>query len=151
MTRRKPGPHAERSRSRKRALQALYQWEITRQSANDIFRQFVEEQDMSKVDVEYFRTLLTGVVNDVEALDAALGVHADRDIDRIDLMERAALRLGAYELRNCLEVPYKVALNEIVNLAGEFGTEQSPQYVNAVLDRCARDWRKAEVDAAGSS
>ncbi|MEM9301177.1 MAG: transcription antitermination factor NusB [Pseudomonadota bacterium] len=141
-------PHAARSRARKRAVQALYQWEITRQDAGDILRQFTEEQDMGRVDVEYFEALVNGTVAAVEALDAVIAGFLDRELDRLDVMEKSLLRLGAFELRDRIEVPFKVVINEAVSLADTFGTEQSPTYVNAVLDRCSGEWRAVEYAAA---
>ena len=144
-------PHAARARARKRALQALYQWEITRADASDIFQQFVEEQDMAKVDVEYFKRLLTHVVARHEQLDNALSEFMDRAPAEADLLELATLRLGAYELMEVIEIPYKVVINEAVNLAAQFGSDQSPTYVNAVLDKAAGKWREIEVQAAAST
>ncbi len=142
--RRTDSPNKARARARKRALQALYQWEITGHDPDDIIAQFCEEQDMSRVDVAYFEELVRGVLTDSEALDALIGQHADRTLERIDLMEKSVLRLGARELTNHLEIPFRVVIDEAVGLAGLFGTEQSPSYVNAVLDRLAQECRALE-------
>ena len=130
--------------ARRRALQALYQWCMTGQEAAEIYRQFIAEQDMSRVDVDYFKTMLTAVVEQHESIDQRLAENLDRDLSQIDPLELAVLRLGAYELLHRLEVPYRVVLDEAVNLAKNFGSEQSPVYVNGVLDHCARDWRSEE-------
>jgi N utilization substance protein B len=140
-----------RSRARRRALQALYQWQMTGQEAGDILQQFRAVQDMTGVDEEYFEQLLRGVVAGHEGLDEGLQPFLDRPMGQVDLMERAVLRIGAYELLNCPELPYRVVLDECVDLAHRFGSEQGHSYVNAVLDRAARQWRSAETDPAGEA
>ena len=99
---------------------------------------------MSRVDVDYFKTLLTTVIEQQASIDGKLAENLDRDMSQIDPMEQTVLRLGACELLYHLELPYRVVLNEAVNLAKSFGSEQSPVYVNGVLDHCARDWRSEE-------
>ena len=106
---------------------------------------------MAKVDVEYFKRLLTHVVARHEQLDNALSEFMDRAPAEADLLELATLRLGAYELMEVIEIPYKVVINEAVNLAAQFGSDQSPTYVNAVLDKAAGKWREIEVQAAAST
>jgi N utilization substance protein B len=140
-----------RSRARRRALQALYQWQITGQEAGEILQQFRAVQDMTGVDEEYFEQLLRGIVADQEGLDGGLQPFLDRPIGQVDLMERVVLRIGAYELLNCPELPYRVVLDECVDLAHRFGSEQGHSYVNAVLDRAARQWRSAETDQPGDA
>lgn len=144
---RRDGPFAARSRARKRALQALYQWEIARTDPADIVSQFVEEQDMGKVDVDYFSLLVREIVNRASELDTQLAPVMDRKPEELDLLELAALRLGAFELLERMEVPFKVAINEAVALAGDFGSPQSPTYVNAVLDRLSKHCRQVEREA----
>jgi N utilization substance protein B len=110
-----------------------------------IIAQFNEEQDMAIVDNAYFAELLLGVESHLEALDAALDPCLDRRLNEVDAIERAALRLAAYELTHRLDIPYRVVLNEAVELAKDFGGEGGHTYVNAVLDRFARNQRGAEV------
>jgi len=143
------GFYEPRSRARRRALQAVYQWQMTGQEAAEVLRQFNEIQDMRGVDGEYFETLLLGVAGSVEELDAALLPFLDRAPERLEPMERAVLRIGAFELRHCLEVPYRVVLGECVDLADRFGSAQGHAYVNAVLDRAVREWRAQEIAGAG--
>jgi N utilization substance protein B len=142
-------PFESRSRARRRALQALYQWQITGQEASEILGQFKAVQDMNGVDETYFEALLRGVVAGQEGLDAALEPFLDRPIGQVDLMERVVLRIGAYELLNCPDLPYRVVLDECVDLAHRFGSEQGHSYINAVLDKAARQWRGAEADSTG--
>ena len=113
-----------RSRARRRALQALYQWQITGQEAAEILRQFRAVQDMKGVDEAYFEALLCGIVAGQEGLDDALQPFLDRPIGQVDLMERVVLRIGAFELLNCPELPFRVVLDECVDLAHPlwFGT-----------------------------
>jgi N utilization substance protein B len=135
-----------RSRARRRALQALYQWQITGQEAAEILRQFRAVQDMKGVDEAYFEALLRGIVAGQEGLDDELQPFLDRPIGQVDLMERVVLRIGAFELLNCPELPFRVVLDECVDLAHRYGSEQGHSYVNAVLDRAARQWRSAEAE-----
>ncbi len=138
-----------RKRARRRALQAIYQWQITHQEADEILRQFREVQDLSQVDVEHFENLLRGVINDKERLIDALEPFLDRPMDQVDVMERVVLMIGAWELLDCPEMPYRVVLDESVDLARRFGSEQGHAYVNAVLDKAARKLRADEVAATG--
>lgn len=132
-------------------MQALYQWQITGQQADEILSQFRAVQDMNGVDEAYFEELLRGIVAGQEGLDTRLEPFLDRPIGQVDLMERVVLRIGAYELLNRPELPFRVVLDECVDLAHRFGSEQGHSYVNAVLDKAARQWRSAEVgEAAGS-
>lgn len=137
-----------RKRARRRALQALYQWQLTGHGAGEILAQFRAAQDLSGVDEAHFERLLRGVVADQQALDEALEPFLDRPVAQLDLMERAILRLGAFELLNCLETPYRVVLDECVDLAHRFGSTDGHSYVNAVLDKAARQWRGAELAPA---
>jgi len=135
----------KRSQARRHALQAVYQWQMTGQDVAEIDRQFLEAQDVDKFDVAYFRDLLHGVPSHLNALDEVLGPLLDRSIASVDPVERAILRLGAYELMYHLEVPYRVAINEAVELAKVFGATDGHKYVNGVLDRMARQARQAEM------
>ncbi len=136
-----------RSRARRRALQAIYQWQITGQEAAEILSQFRAAQDLSVIDEEHFENLLRGVTADKKELDEALQPFLDRPMEQVDFMERVVLRMGAWELRNCKEMPYRVVLDESIDLARRFGSEQGHSYVNAVLDKAARAWRADEIDA----
>lgn len=135
----------KRSKARQYVVQALYQWQLTGQDIADIDSQFVTEQDVKTFDVPYFRELLHGVPAHLGALDEHLGPLLDRAISSVDPVERAILRLGAYELIRHPEVPYRVAINEAVELAKKFGAEQGHKYVNGVLDRVAKAVRRPEM------
>ena len=148
MSKKQQSPHAARSRARKRALQALYQWEMTEQSASEILEQFIQEQDMSKVDVDYLTLLVETIIDQHQVLDDQIAKFSDRALDLLDPLEISVIRLAALELKQCLEVPFKVVLDEAVGLARDFGSEQSPLFVNGVLDRCANHWREPEYKAA---
>ncbi len=125
-------------------MQALYQWQINDQPMSRIVAQFEEEQDMSIVDRDYFEDLLLGVEKHLEELDAGLAERLDRPMEQVDMIERACLRLAAYELKHRLDVPYQVILNEAIDLARDFGTQGGSGYVNGVLDQLASAWRQAE-------
>jgi len=139
----------KRSQSRRHALQALYQWQMAGQDLADISNQFLEEQDIEKFEIPYFQDLLHGVPTHLTELDALLKPALDRTIESVDPVERAVLRLGAYELSHHLEIPYRVVINEAVELAKIFGAEQGHRFVNGVLDRVAKQVRGAEVKAKG--
>ena len=144
------GPHADgidpaaRSRSRRRALQAVYAWQMGGQSMEQVIVQFRHEQDMEVADLEYFEDLLRGVAGHVESLDAGLTPYLDREVQRVDAVELAVMRVAAYELKCRLDVPYRVILNEAIEVTKRFGAEHGHTYVNGVLDKLARDWRLAE-------
>jgi N utilization substance protein B len=137
-----------KSNARQAAAQALYQWQITGQNLNLIEQYFIDEQffaEGEKVDKDYFSELFHGVPQDLIAIDALLSQFVDRAIDAVDPVERAVLRLGTYELIHCLETPYKVIINESINLAKYFGADGSHRYVNGILDKVAQKQRAEEV------
>jgi len=138
-----------RKRARRRALQAIYQWQITDQDASEILRQFRKMQDLSQVDEVYFEQLLLGVIEQKQRLIDALEPFLDRPMDQVDVMERVVLMIGAWELLDRTEMPYRVVLDESVDLARRFGSEQGHSYVNAVLDKAARKWRADEAAKTG--
>ena len=122
-------------RARRRALQALYQWQITGQQAAEIIEQFLEAQDFGNVDTALFEGLVTGVVRDHKALDRQLEPFLDRPMEHIDITERAILMLGAYQLLECPDVPFQVVLDESIELAKRFGSSRGHVYVNGVLGK----------------
>ncbi len=138
-------PHAARARSRRRALQALYQWQITGQPMRGIVAQFELAQDLSIIDRDYFLAALTGIESGCEAIDALMSPCLDRPIEQVSDIERAVLRLGVWELKERLDVPYRVVLNEAIDLAHEFGAEGGHSYVNGVLARLGPGLRAEEV------
>jgi N utilization substance protein B len=137
----KPSRHM----ARQAAVQALYQWQLTGQAPDDIEHHFISDHDLRGIDVEYFHELVREVPLHLHELDDHLAPNLDRGIDEVDPVERAILRLGAYELEFRLEVPYKVVINEAVELAKTFGAEHGHKYVNAVLDKVALKLRAAEI------
>jgi N utilization substance protein B len=136
---------AARTRARRRAVQALYAWELGGNPMRKVIDDFRQEQDMQIADLEYFEDLLRRVDAHRAELDAGLAPLLDRDIARIDPIERAVLRVSAYELKYRLDVPYRVVLNEAVEVAKRFGSEQGHTYVNGVLDKLAHAWRAVET------
>jgi len=139
---------AERRKARHYGMQALYQWHMAGAALSDIEAEFVEEYDFRHVDLAYFQALLHGVPSAVDELDALMVPLLDRPLDDLDPIERTLLRMGMFELRDRIDVPYKVVINEAVALARKFGATDSYKYVNGVLDIAARQLRKVEVDAA---
>jgi len=135
---------AARSRARRRATQAIYAWQVGGNPMSGVIEEFRHEQDMEIADLAYFEDLLHGVEKHCAELDAGLAPFLDRDIAQVDPLERAVLRLAAYELRYRLDVPYRVVLNEAIEVAKRFGAEHGHTYVNGVLDKAAREWRHAE-------
>lgn len=140
-------PFEPRRRARRRALQALYQWQLNDDSAVSIIKQFLEEQNFEGVDAEYFQQLVRDVIAEGELLDEKLGPHIERIDSSLDQMERVILRIGAVELLKHPEIPYRVVIDEAVELAHRFGAEQGHSFVNGVLDRLARELRPIEFQA----
>ncbi len=140
----------QRSRSRRRALQAVYAWQMSGGDANGVIAQFAHEQANEVADLAYFDDLVRGVIAHVRELDAALVGYIDRTVEEVDQIERAALRIAAYELLHRPDVPYRVVINEAIDSTKRFGSEHGHTYVNGVLDHAAADWRAVEVGAARS-
>ncbi|WP_191621353.1 transcription antitermination factor NusB [Marinihelvus fidelis] len=138
-----------RSRARRRALQALYQWRMTDQAINDILVQFRETQDFKGVDDDYFEQLVRGVERSSPELATQLDEFMDRELARCDLMEQLVLLISAWQLRNEPETPGAVVLDEAADLANRFGSAQTHSYVTAVLDRAARAWGALPAAPAG--
>jgi len=134
-----------RTNARKAAVQALYQWQMTGQSLIEIERQFLEEDRLKDAQKSYFTELFQGVPKNLEAIDLVLSEFVDRPVDMIDPVERAILRMGVYELLHRLDMPYRVVLNEGINLAKYFGADGSHKYVNGILDKVAQQKRAVEI------
>lgn len=139
-----PGRYEPRSRARRRALQAVYLWHLNPQDIDDVLEQFREAQDFHNVDSDFFERLVRGVAKERDRLAEQLAGHLDRPWAQLDVMERVILQLGAWELLHEPETPYRVILDQAVDLAHRFGAEQGHSYVNGVLDKAARQWRRSE-------
>jgi transcription antitermination protein NusB len=137
-----------RSLSRKLAMQALYQWQLAGQSASELRLQFATEEGYDDAEQEYFSDLVGGVTASVVSLDSTLQPLIDRPLGQLDPVERAVLWIGLFELLHRPDVPYRVVINEGVELAKRFGATDGHKFVNAVLDRAARELRSAEQTAA---
>ena len=140
---------AQRRKARHFGLQALYQWTLSGASPSDIEAEFRVDNDFRHTDGEYFSAVLRGVVHDVEGLELLFEHALDRKLDELDPIERNLLRLGTFELRDRIDVPYKVVISEAVALAKKFGATDSHRYINGVLDRVARELRQAELAQRG--
>ena len=130
-----------RHRARRAALQAIYQWQMTAEALEIIAAQFRDDKSWTPIDEELFSAHLYGVPANVTALDEHLQPILDRPVAQLDAIERAILRMGAFELTHREDIPWRVVINECVELAREFGAEQSHKYVNGILDNLARRTR----------
>jgi N utilization substance protein B len=137
-----------RSLARKFAMQALYQWQLTAQSYAELLNQYAQDEGFEDADREYFVALLKGTTESSEALDAEIAALVDRPVAQLDPIEHAVLMIGIHELRQSHDVPYRVVINEGVELAKRFGATDGHKFVNAVLDRASRALRPAEQAAA---
>ncbi len=138
---------AQRRKARVMALQALYQRHMAKADISQIEAEFFVDNDMSQVDTAYFRDLLRGADREREALDRQLGPLLDRPLAEVDPIELAILRLGVYELQFRIDVPYRVVINEAIELAKRFGGTEGHKYVNSILDKLAPRLRSAETRA----
>lgn len=142
--------------ARRCAVQALYQWQLAGQDPADILNEFVAEREVLNADLDYFQTLTRDIPRHAAQLEADLQAVLDRRMHELDPVERAILLIGAYEMRYCVEVPWRVVINEAIELEKMFGAEQGHRYINTALDRLAREVRPAEAgtgeqkDAAAS-
>lgn len=136
-------------RARRCAVQAIYQWIIAGQHPDNIVAEFVSDRELIKVDLDYFSQLARFVPQQHDELVALIEPALDREWARVDTVERAVLLLGAYELSHCPEIPWRVVVNEAVDLCKMFGAEDAHRYINGVLDKVARNCRQVEI-AGGS-
>ncbi|RZL40368.1 MAG: transcription antitermination factor NusB [Rubrivivax sp.] len=143
----RPAVKSARRRSREAAVQGLYQWLLTGDDVGAIVALGREQEGYAKLDVKHYDALLGGCIHEAADLDAILARHVDRKTTELSPIEHAILMIGAYELKHCIDIPYRVAINEAVELAKSFGGTDGHKYVNGVLDRAAGDLRPTEVGA----
>ncbi len=141
-------PKSARRRSRELALQGLYQWLLSGEEPAAVEAHIRDMDGFSKCDRAHFDALLHGGIEQAAALDAVLTRHVDRKTSLLSPVEHAVLMIGVYELMNCVDIPYRVAINEAVELAKSFGGTDGHKYVNGVLDKCAAELRPAEARPA---
>jgi N utilization substance protein B len=142
-----PRPKSARRRSRELALQGLYEWLISRADVGVVMAHMREQDEHGRCDSAHLDALLQGCISQVAELDGVIAPHLDRGVAQLSPVEHAVLLIGTYELRHCVEVPYRVAINEAVELAKAFGGTDGHKYVNGVLDKAAAALRPAEVAA----
>jgi N utilization substance protein B len=137
----KPSP---RRKARELAVQAVYSWQISQNSVSDIEVNFITDNAKRRFDIDYFQLLLRGVTTNINELDLAISPHVDRPLDDIDQVEKAILRVAVFELSDCQEVPYRVVINEAIELAKSFAADDSHKFVNGVLDKIVKLVRSQE-------
>lgn len=138
-----------RARARRYAMQALYQWDLSGTDLPLIRRQFLEAEDFSRTDETYFAELLGNIPRQVDVVDENIAACIDRPLAQLDPVERAILRIGVYELLFRVDIPYRVTINEAVQLTKKFGAEQGHAFVNGVLDKAAHKLRATECKQSG--
>lgn len=137
----KPSP---RRKARELAVQAVYSWQISQNSVSDVEVNFISDNSKRRFDIEYFQLLLRGVTQNVSDIDDAISPHVDRPLDDIDQVEKAILRVAVFELKDCTDVPYRVVINEAIELAKSFAADDSHKFVNGVLDKAVKLIRTQE-------
>ena len=146
-----PTTPSARRKAREMLLQSLYQWQIAGQALHSIEAQFHAENNMTKVDRDYYHELLHGIPAALGDIDDRYAPLLDRRLDELDPISLSILRIGCYEMAERIDVPFKVVINESVNLARKFGPQDSQKFINAVMDKLASRYRQAEVAAARQS
>ncbi|VAW48389.1 Transcription termination protein NusB [hydrothermal vent metagenome] len=136
-----------RTQSRRVALQALYVWEMTHEEPGTIVKNFNEDGLLVGLEFDLFKELLTNIIAQTVALDAMYAGYLDRSVAMIDPVERAVMRIGVYELQEKPEIPYKVIINECVELAKRFGAEDGHKFINGILDKTSKQLRPLEFQA----
>ncbi|MCV2883219.1 transcription antitermination factor NusB [Aestuariibacter sp. AA17] len=136
---------AARRKARELALQAIYSWQMTGNPVHQVELSIATSNNMHKVDTAYFQELLRAVAKDASGLDDAIKPYLGRLPEELDMVEKAILRLSTYELTRRIDVPYKVVINEAIELAKTFGAEESHKFVNGVLDKAVKTLRKQEL------
>ena len=137
----KPSP---RRKARELAVQALYSWQLSQNSVTDIDTNFLTDNSARRFDIAYFQKLLHGVTANVSHIDNTISPHVDRPLPDVDPVEKAILRVAIFELNDCLDVPYKVVINEAIELAKSFAADDSHKFVNGVLDKAVKLIRPQE-------
>lgn len=135
----------DRRRARGLAMQGLYQRHFSKSPISDIEAEFMIDNDMSKVDLMYFRDILRGVHREQAELDKLIEPYLDRPLKEVDPVELAIVRLGTYELKHRVDVPYKVVINEGIEMAKRFGGTEGHKFVNSILDKLSQRLRLAET------
>ena len=136
-----------RRRARQAAVQAIYQWQIAQQNIGDIINQFREEHSGSNTDMEYFERLISGITQNASEIDELYKPHVTRHLDDLGPIERAILRLATYELKYVIDIPYRIVINEAIDLGKRFGADKSHRFINGVVDKVAIDTRQIEINA----
>jgi N utilization substance protein B len=137
----KPSP---RRKARELAVQAIYSWQLSKNSVTDIEVNFLTDNSARRFDIPYFQQLLHGVTKSVGSIDEAISPHVDRPLAEVDHVEKAIIRVAIYELKDCKDVPYKVVINEAIELAKSFAADDSHKFVNGVLDKAVKLIRPEE-------
>jgi len=137
----KPSP---RRKARELAVQATYSWQVSQNPVREIEVNFIAENSKRRFDIEYFQLLLRGVIANVSEIDAVISPYVDRPLDDIDQVEKAILRVAVFELKDCADVPYRVVINEAIELAKSFAADDSHKFVNGVLDKTVKLIRPQE-------
>jgi len=140
-----------RSRARRLAMQGLYEWQLSQNVPAVILKTCLEEQNIKNVDTEYLEELLLSIPRKQQEIDKAFQAYVDRPIEEIDPIELSILRLATYELLHRIDVPYRVVINEAIELAKSFGAEAGHKYVNGILDKVAAEVRKDEIKRKSDS
>ncbi len=134
-----------RKKARKYAVQGIYQWHLSGNPIKDIEFQFLETINSKKVDVVYFQEILVNCLTSISEIDELLTPNVNRDLSEVNPVELAVIRLATYELKNRIDVPYKVVINEALELTKTFGAEEGHKFVNGVLDKMAKELRPTET------
>ena len=137
----KPSP---RRKARELAVQAIYSWQVSQNVVNEIEVNFIADNSKRRFDIEYFQLLLRGVTANISDIDAAISPYVDRPLNDIDQVEKAILRVAVFELKDCIDVPYRVVINEAIELAKSFAADDSHKFVNGVLDKTVKLIRPEE-------
>jgi transcription antitermination protein NusB len=134
-----------RKKARRYAVQGIYQWQMSGNPIEEIELQFLETINQAKVDIEYFREILVNTLASVKQIDTDLEPIVQRDFSEVNPVELAVLRLACYELKSRMDIPYKVVINEALELTKTFGAEDGHKFVNGILDKLAKQLRPLEA------
>ena len=137
----KPSP---RRKARELAVQAVYSWQMSENSVTDVEAHFLTENAKRRFEIEFFQKLFRGVTTQVSSIDSAIEPHVDRPLSDVDHIEKAILRVAIFELSDCLDVPYRVVINEAIELAKLFAADDSHKFINGVLDKAVKLIRPEE-------